>query len=531
MADFLLDEYSIHSWIINNNIKTERGDPLTFKDHPFLFDVYSDMSPLLVCYKAAQIGFSTLANIKALWASRYKHLEIIYTLPTETDVRVFVGGKTNRLIAQNPVLSDWTKDKDSVEQKQIGNSMIYFRGTFTEKAAIMIPADLLIHDEIDSSKQDIIAAYESRLQASKYRWRWVFSHPSVDGNGVSKYWNQSDQKHWFVKCSHCSKRQFLEWPDSIDMKRGIYICKFCFKEITDDDRRQGEWVAKEAGKAWSGYWIPALICPWIPATKIIEQSQSKTKEYFFNKVLGLPYTVNGAIVTPDVIYRNCIPDINPRDNVVIGCDSGLIKHYVIGNDKGLFYYGKTEDWEDIEGLLRKFPRSIAVIDALPDLTEPRKLRDKYPGRVYLAFFSRDRKTMGYFRWGKDADIGTVQIDRNRTIQMVVDEFADMRIPLEGIPDDWAEFVSHWKTMYRRTEDDALGCPQLIWESTSGVDHWVMSTCYYRAGMDKKLSGTGGQLITGEKKERTSPTIINDTMKVTGLRPKFYDETDNWRNNG
>lgn len=58
---------------------------------------------------------------------------------------------------------------------------------------------------IDRSDQSVIETYQSRLQHSKYKWRWNFSNPSLEGNGVSRYWDMSDQKHYFIKCSRCGK--------------------------------------------------------------------------------------------------------------------------------------------------------------------------------------------------------------------------------------------------------------------------------------------------------------------------------------
>ena len=55
----LLDQVSIHSFIQNNQIKTENGTLLDFKTHRFLFDIYSDRSNFICSMKAAQIGFTT----------------------------------------------------------------------------------------------------------------------------------------------------------------------------------------------------------------------------------------------------------------------------------------------------------------------------------------------------------------------------------------------------------------------------------------------------------------------------------------
>ena len=119
-----LSELSIHAWIQEHKIKTERGDPLSFHDHMFLFDIYSDMSPLQVLMKPAQIGASTMQNVKPFWMMDKIGVDIIYTLPTDSDVVEFVGSKTNRIIAQNPIFQHLTRDRDTIEQKQVGDHII-----------------------------------------------------------------------------------------------------------------------------------------------------------------------------------------------------------------------------------------------------------------------------------------------------------------------------------------------------------------------------------------------------------------------
>src|SRR3990167_2452657 len=187
-----LSDISIHAWLDEYQIKTEAGIPLDWKDHMFMFDIYRDLTPIQAIMKAAQITASTCFSLKVPWVVKNIGLDAIYTLPTETDRNSFVGGKVNRMIAQNPILQEWTKDKDSVEQKQIGEHLIHYRGTWTSKAAIMVPSDLNIYDEIDASKQSVIEQYATRLQHSKYRWEWYLSHPSADGFGIHRIFEMSD---------------------------------------------------------------------------------------------------------------------------------------------------------------------------------------------------------------------------------------------------------------------------------------------------------------------------------------------------
>ena len=530
-----LAELDIHSWIKLHGIKNEQGLPLDFRDHLFLYDIYVDESPKLVCYKSAQIGFTTMALLKSMWLAKTKGMDIIYTMPTADDIKTIVGGKSNRLITQNLILQQYVKDKDSIEQKQVGNNLIYFRGTWTERAALSVSSDLNIHDEEDRSKQPTIQQYASRLQHSKYKWEWHFSNPSVEGNGVSRYWSVSDQKHWFIRCNSCDTEQFLSWPESVDIHKRLFICKHCGTSLSRDERRVGRWVRKYKGREYSGYWISLLMAPWITAEEIIKYYETKSIEYFTNFVLGLPYVGEGNQVTPDIIYRNCSSEINNQERVVIGCDSGLKKHYVLGNKDGIFYAGIARGWEEIDSLLKKYERSIAVIDALPDLTAPRQLREKYPGRVFLCHYVRDRKTYQIIHWGQGDELGNVNVDRNRGLQMVIDDFADKKVPLQGTPDDWAEFASHWDTLYKIFEPDSLGVPQFRWESSSGLDHWCHACLYWRCGMDK-FRNDGGKIFTGELDMfptsapilvgKDGDTILHQTTKRLVMPEKVED--NDWR---
>ena len=133
-----LSDISIHAWLQEHQIKNEAGNPLDFRDHLFLFDIYADQSPKLVCYKAAQIGFTTMALLKSMWLAKTKGIDIIYTMPTADDIKTIVGGKSNRLISQNLILQQYVKDKDSIEQKQVGDNLIYFRGTWTDRVALSV---------------------------------------------------------------------------------------------------------------------------------------------------------------------------------------------------------------------------------------------------------------------------------------------------------------------------------------------------------------------------------------------------------
>lgn len=479
-----LEDQSIIAWIVKNNLKTETGQPFDLRNGLYMYDILRDFSPTLVMKKAAQIRATTTQLVKKIWGINHYKIDGITTLPTVADAHEISSNKINRLAAQNPCISRLvSSDKDTMAMKKIGNNMWSIRGTWIEKGAMMISSDWNDYDEVDASKQDVLEQYDTRLQHSRYKWRHFYSHPSSEGFGIDKLYTNSDQKHWFVKCGACKQEQYLSWPESICEERQVYQCKHCHSVLSDEMRRCGRWIYKQKHEV-SGYWIPLLICPWVSAKEVIKYNVEKSPEYFFNKVLGLAYVGSGNKVTWGVIQRNINPEqYLPNDRVVIGVDTGTTIWYVVGDRNGIFHYGSAKGYDEVEGFLKRWPNAIAVFDQGGDLIAPRKLQEKYPGRIFLCHYRSDRKTQQLITWGKDKEAGNVVVDRNRMIQMVVDEFTDKRIPLHGTEKDFYDYYLHWANMYRVEEENALGVPVKRWER-SGDDHLCHATVYWRIAISR-----------------------------------------------
>jgi hypothetical protein len=494
-------------WTIKYQIKNEAGIPLEFKHRKFLWDVLNDLSPLLVILKAPQVGATVLSIIKSFWVAKKLHKDIIYTLPTQGDVQDMAGGKINRLIAQNPILQDWIKDHDTVEQKSVGDNLIHYRGSFTTKSAMMVSSDLNIHDEVDASDPLVIEQYETRLQAKTNGWRWYFSHPSSVDRGVDIYWQQSDQKHWFITCPHCHKEQYLKWPENIDAEKRIFVCRHCQKELKDEDRENGRWIARYSQewqdkngikKPFSGYWISQLMCSWISADKILKDYKEKPSEYFYNYVLGLPYSGGDSKLTQQQLFQNLtnIAEAPLQDErVVMGLDTGLKLDYVLGNQRlGLFFHGDAENYNALDALMLRWPKLIVIMDGGGDLIGSRQFYERWPSRVFLSYSTGERKGNEITSWGEGDKYGQVILDRERGIQWVVDEFREKRIPLQGNESDWWEYWLDWKNLSRiKIIDNTTQQIKGIKWVRSGRDHRAMATVLWRIGIDK-FTDTTAQIV-------------------------------------
>jgi hypothetical protein len=392
----------IYKWIKENQIRVESGVDYGFDDYKFLLEPLMDVHPKQVYLKAAQVGMTVTTFLKIMFFSKHYRADIIYTLPTWTDVDNLIKDKMNRMIVNNPILQKYTKDQDTIEQKIVSHedgtrNMIKFRGTMREKDAISVSSDINVHDEYDASNMNIVSMFTSRLQASRLKdpvfghYEWYFSHPTYPDIGVDRLWRKSDQKHWIISCKECEKKQFLSWPESICTERRIYQCKECGEELTDDDRRYGDWRSRKGHelseeRPYSGYWIPLLLCPWISASEILNiyDDPDKTDEFFYTKVLGLPYRGSNNVLSREIIMKNVVNEQHDYSgSIVIGMDTGLTNYGVVGNDKGIFYKWSEKGYDELENVLERFPGSVVVLDAQGDLLKPRELAEKYPGRFYF----------------------------------------------------------------------------------------------------------------------------------------------------
>lgn len=505
-----------YTWALQHEIKTSTGVPFEFEKRLFMRDILNDLSPLQVILKPPQIGATETEIIKSFYVAKKLKRDIIYTLPTLSDVQDMAGGKINRLVAQNPILREWVKDHDTVEQKLVGDNIIYYRGTFTNKQAMMVSSGLNIHDEVDASDPSVITQYETRLQAQEDGgWRWYFSHPSLAGFGVDIYWQQSDKKEWYITCNECKKEQVLSWPDSISITSEEYVCQFCHKTLSTAERINGYWKATAEG-TFSGFHVSQLMLYNKSASDIIAayNDPMKDKQYFYNYVLGLPYIGYEDKISSETVLKNLVKDTNGQEGrIIIGVDTGLPIHYTILNQDGVFYYGKCKEpsanydpYDELAKFLDRWPRSVLISDQGGDLIGIRKLQAKYSGRVFLCYYQRDRKTTEVIRWGKGNEYGMVDVDRNKMIQLVVEQLRDIgRIRLNGDREDWLEFAKHFDNIYREQvvvkeakdkDNRTLYGPEYVWKR-NGPDHYVHALLYALVGLDKYGQGLAKIVDTDE----------------------------------
>ncbi len=218
--------------------------------------------------------------------------------------------------------------------------------------------------------------------------------------------------------------------------------------------------------------------------------------------MGLPYVSSDDRIEPNVVLRNCIDTVNDQESrTIIGIDTGDdYLSYVLMNKQGVFYYetssgltASKSPFDVIRGHMRRFPKSIAVIDQGGELMQTRQLQAEFPGRVFLCFYRKDRKSLDLVQWGKDEEYWKVVVDRNRMMTLMVEQLRDIgRIRLNGTKEEWKEFAEHFNNIYReqiatketREKDNReLYGNEYVWKR-NGPDHYCHALLYALVGLQR-----------------------------------------------
>lgn len=545
---------AILQWSDKLGLLNSNGGRFEWASHSFLLEPVSDWSQYIAIRKSAQIGFSeSFGILKTIYAAKNYDWHIIYTLPTDRMSETFVTTKFDPILNYNPKLGAFVGGTTTI--KKVGNRFIYFAGTHSTKGkgkeaetekGISWTADLRVHDEMDRSDQNTIEQYSSRTENSKYAGMWGFSNPTYPGVGTDGLYEESDQKMWFVKCRGCGHWQYLDWVKVdevegkqdfclIDPRGEIFVCSNCGKEITDTDRLRGEWVAKYPEREISGYWMSQLnyIQHRLSGVRgLLRKERTSSKQYFYNFVLGKPYRGTDEVVDRNVIVRNILPTLNSKKDVVMGVDQGIKKHYVIGNAEGIFEIGVTKNWDVIEQKIRDYNIRVTVIDALPYPNFPKKLIKKYPGRVFMCYYMKDKDDGELVKFLKGKDRGVVKVQRTKYLDALVDKFTQEEKPINIIQKDLEEFIKHWETLSRQEIEDNMGIIRGEWVSSNGNDHFAHATLYQDVAMSKLERGGGGDVahpIIREKKNKSFE--VSDRLTVSSTDWKnlvFEKEGLDWR---
>ena len=515
---------------VTRNISTEKGEPMGFRDRPYLIDIYKDFSEHIVVKKGAQIGLTQLSVSKCLYVADNNHMAIIYTFPTATDVNIFSKTRFKPIISQSPYLRTRIREHDSQSLKEIGSSTIYFKGTFTEKQGQSIPSDLNIHDELDFSSPDVRDAFSARLSVSKYKWEWDFSTPTMKNFGIDALWNDSDKHVWIMKCPRCNKYQQISFFKNLrtrskvgGKKRFYFGCKKCDRAL---DRRKGEWISLKPRKESRGYFVPQTICPVIDASYLVSEYKKAKKKpngmkKFYNYNLGRPYESGENRISKELILSKVVKGTIEKGKIAIGADQGDILHVVVSkltDRRRIIYINTLQSIPELVRLINAYSvenEVVCVLDAMPSHNEAKRFAEEIHN-LYLIYYN-DKGGLDSESLKSKLDEKEIHVSRTDLLDQTAFGWVHGESVIENYIDKRQidKFADQMKNMKRdMVEDKRTKKDKAVWMKV-GADHYRHADGY---------NYVASQLYTGRKSNLLFST---GSLSYEGSTERLFSASEIW----
>jgi hypothetical protein len=509
----------IPEWLERHTHNPKKDNkPWSFEGHEFQKEILTDDSRSIKGRKCSQVGMSELTLRLALATMQvFSPMTVIYTLPTTMFARKFSQTRIWPVIKNSEFLkSQVSRDHNSAQMREIGNSFLYVNGCMSKNDAISVPADMLIHDEEDFSSPDVLALYSSRLgHAEGGGYRRSFSTPTVHGFGVSKDFDLTTKAHYAVNCDSCKKWVMPDPLEDIvvaddlllkDCDREILFrigdrvqdsflkCPECQHKFTAENlinQEKRKWIRMNPEATVSGYQIYPYDVPTINTIPdIVSEMQNFRKSDFVNMRLGLPYEdESNSIQERSLDNAKVVPaiDITREQSGVplaIGIDVGKTLHMTIVRVDPLeiVWYGTfRQNGENyaldfIRETYKRLKARGLVIDAYPDFTLSKQVVTALPyskafASEYVRGLNNPLETISLRK-----DDGVVKIDRSKAISEMVAMINEGKIPICRISKEYAVFKTHLRAMKKVRRGDDSGSSSDSWVNT-GPDHYAHSTLY------------------------------------------------------
>ena len=402
---------------------TERAGMFSTEDCAYMREVLEcfrafDVQELDLIF-ATQTGKTTILTMGLAYSIDQNPRRTIVAFPTDPLARNFVKNRwlpivdnCEKLRTRKPV----NDDEMTNFSQAFDSCQVFFTGVGSAAKVSSEPAALLIEDEIDKfpaateREADAKSLAEERVKSFTSRLIVRSSTPTtVDGN-ISKSFETSDKRYFFVPCPNCKEKITLDFKnvrwyakenpeDEWNLERvaatAVYVCPHCQAEIGENAKRnairKGEWRATNPNGApfHRGYHLNSLYSPTLTTADVAVQwvkSHEKTDELqnFINSWLAEPWE-DRVVETDQNNLAKCTRDYAPQKAIgkvrVITVDVQRmdlrynVRAYADGNSY-LVDWGTAVSWEDIDALQTKYDarhvgvdinyreREVEVVDAI-----------------------------------------------------------------------------------------------------------------------------------------------------------------------
>ena len=176
--------------------------------------------------------------------------------------------------------------------KEFQGGAVFFVGANSPPSLRGASGAVLLGDEIDSNKPnaegDPVELLWKRGESYPNCVKVLASTPTLKGSSAIWAWfEDSDQRYWFVPCAKCGTFQTLTWAQIVWPKgkpeQTSLMCSSCAAALNDEQRLEmylnGHWRATAPFKGIRGYHLNGIYSPW-PAQKGFKDRLHQMAEEF-----------------------------------------------------------------------------------------------------------------------------------------------------------------------------------------------------------------------------------------------------------
>jgi len=500
--------------------------------------------PNFVVQKSRQLGLSELGVIKLLHFAdthSYDAVKALFAFPTNDQMDDFVKTRLDTVLSSDYYQSILDPEVDSMKRKKIRDSFIYFRSSSKPSQMEGVDIDLLSLDEYDRVPPLSEESALNSIESSKYKIINRWSTPTLPDVGVNRLFKQSDQNHYLHKCERCNHWNQMNYeeynsdsieaggniltvnPEGVDLLSKTvvdgsfqFVCQKCGKPL--DRWNNGMWVPKypervKNGQGTKGFSITSLNAVWKSADDLKRQEiSSRSKQSFYNYVLGIPFLDQKLMVQDEDIYSHVHESVQPIQ------DRGDYKFISVGIDWGnthyISIYGMVEngridllnlipiqkpsatdstnvgaDIKQIQVALRPYDPDIIVADIGDSGDKIAKLMQIYgENKVFGCQYNSSPRSTGKLNASWSEHNNTVKVDKlmqnKRFISMLKE--GDIHHYRNQDEKHLQMYVDHWKNVTIRDEEDERTGEFYQVISRKGPDHFSQSSVYAMLGWERLI---------------------------------------------
>jgi hypothetical protein len=517
-----------------------KGKKFSFDRFPFQKTIIEDTAKSVSVRKCAQVGVSEIFSRQVIGiCSMYEEANCIYIMPTATDAQRFCATRVNPIIDSSPDLRDSIhRDTDSVTTKRfVGtNSFLFAIGASRIGQTISIPATGgIFGDEVDFIPDPaVFSSFNSRLQAAgELGYKRMYSTPTVEGWGISRFFDESKRfipLHKCLKCNHewqvsyhndvvlpgfngdlreinyLNKQILLKLP----VKDAFVACPRCHNPV---DLTVWRFVVENPDEGYDehGYQItPFINSLERPVWKLIKESTEHTSfKNFSNNVLGLPASDSTTGISReevDLMFTNDVrfPETPPW--AVAGIDMGgscpVLVGYMSPNEELRVYHAEAVPLHEmrtrIPQIFGKYRVIGSVFDAMPYSDLIIQLQSMIPSSWACTFTSSKGVELFQVREREDDPeratygIRAISAKRDLLLDIVAQMCREGKITFgPGCFDLKETLIKHLTSMKRIEIVDRQDESQFRWTKTDGIDHYLFSLAFLLLATYIKGYGGGG----------------------------------------